>query len=76
MSGRYVSLLIKFAVGASAPTAFLIALGLCWGERFVRKFQKQEQITVRPEPRFRFRPTRGLNGCSGAECAANGTRAA
>jgi hypothetical protein len=67
VGGRCASLLIKLAVGAVAVAIFLILLGLWWDERFVRSYQEQERMTIRPEPRFC--PRRGsAQGLTADEC--------
>jgi hypothetical protein len=48
-----VSPLIKPAAVTIAAAASLIAFCLWWDEQFVRAFQRTEQLTIRPEPRFR-----------------------
>jgi hypothetical protein len=52
VGGRFPGLLIELAVGAVAVATALLLLGLWWDERFVRAFQEQEQVAIRPESCF------------------------
>jgi hypothetical protein len=68
-----VSPLMKLCAGAFAASALLVAIGLWFDERFVTRFQNIEQITIRPEPRFR--PSHGSKlDCGPGSAMAGGGR--